>query len=203
ASMGRQVEEHIREMTRTKQLRIAGPGCTALMIPRTGLNIGDANLMARPGNLAFLSQSGALSSAILDWSLRENVGFSYFVSIESLVDIDWGDLISYVGNDHHTRSIVIHMESIGHARSFLSAAREIAVRKPLILIRPGRSQAAAFATSFHTGQEPEDDEVLNAIFRRCGVLRVNSIAELFYMAEVLAKQPRPKGPRLCIISNAI
>src|SRR5690606_40605494 len=123
--------------------------------------------------------------------------------IESLVDIDWGDLISYVGNDHHTRSIVIHMESIGHARSFLSAAREIAVRKPLILIRPGRSQAAAFATSFHTGQEPEDDEVLNAIFRRCGVLRVNSIAELFYMAEVLAKQPRPKGPRLCIISNAI
>src|SRR5690606_25306367 len=81
--------------------------------------------------------------------------------------------------------------------------REIAVRKPLILIRPGRSQAAAFATSFHTGQEPEDDEVLNAIFRRCGVLRVNSIAELFYMAEVLAKQPRPKGPRLCIISNAI
>ena len=158
--------------------------------------------MARPGNVGFISQSGALCTAVLDWSLRENVGFSAFVSIGSMLDVGWGDLIDYLGDDPHTHSIVIYMESIGDARSFLSAAREVALTKPIIVIKAGRTAAAAKAAASHTGSLTGSDEVLDAAFRRCGVLRVNTIADLFYMAEVLAKQPRPKGPRLTIVTNA-
>jgi acetyltransferase len=158
--------------------------------------------MARPGNVGFVSQSGALCTAVLDWSLRENVGFSTFISIGSMVDVGWGDLIDYLGSDSRTRSIVIYMESIGNARAFLSAAREVALQKPIIVIKAGRTQAAAKAAASHTGALTGTDEVLDAAFRRCGVLRVDDIAELFYMAEVLSKQPRPHGPRLTILTNA-
>ena len=130
------------------------------------------------------------------------VGFSAFVSIGSMLDVDWGDLIYYLGNDPRTHSIVIYMESIGDARSFLSAAREVALTKPIIVIKAGRTAAAAKAAASHTGSLTGSDEVLEAAFRRSGVLRVNNIADLFYMAEVLAKQPRPKGPRLTILTNA-
>ena len=114
----------------------------------------------------------------------------------------WGDLIDFLGDDPHTQSIVIYMESIGDARSFISAAREVALTKPIIVIKAGRTAAAAKAAASHTGALAGSDEVLDAAFRRCGVLRVNSIADLFYMAEVLAKQPRPSGPRLTIVTNA-
>jgi acetyltransferase len=130
------------------------------------------------------------------------VGFSSFVSVGSMVDVGWGDLIYHLGNDPKTKSIVIYMETIGNARSFLSAAREVALNKPIIVIKPGRSAAAAKAAASHTGSLTGSDEVLDAAFRRTGVLRVNTIADLFYMAEVLAKQPRPKGPRLTIVTNA-
>src|SRR5450759_55324 len=163
---------------------------------------GRATAVARPGSVGFLSQSGALCTAVLDWSLKEMVGFSAFVSIGSMVDVDWGDLIYYLGNDPKTKSIVIYMESIGNARSFLSAAREVALTKPIIVIKPGRSAAAAKAAASHTGSLTGSDEVLEAAFRRSGVLRVNTIADLFYMAEVLSKQPTPKGPRLTIVTNA-
>jgi acetyltransferase len=143
--------------------------------------------------VGFLSQSGALCTAILDWSLRENVGFSHFVSIGSMLDVNWGDLIYYLGDDPHTKSIVIYMETIGDARSFLSAAREVALTKPIIVIKVGRTEAAAKAAASHTGSLTGSDEVLHAAFRRVGVLRVETIAELFHMAEVLAKQPRPQG----------
>ena len=143
--------------------------------------------------MAFISQSGALCTAILDWSLRENVGFSAFVSIGSMLDVNWGDLIDYFGNDPRTHSIVIYMESIGDARSFLSAAREVSLTKPIIVIKAGRTAAAAKAAASHTGSLTGSDEVLDAAFRRCGVLRVNSIADIFYMSDVLAKQPRPQG----------
>lgn len=182
--------------------RIIGPNCLGVMMPHLGLNATFAAGMALPGNVGFISQSGALCTAILDWSLRENVGFSAFISIGSMLDVDWGDLIYHLGDDPRTRSIVIYMESIGDARSFLSAAREVALTKPIVVIKVGRTEAAAKAAASHTGSLTGSDEVLDAAFRRVGVLRVESIAELFDMAEVLAKQPRPRGPRLAIITNA-
>ena len=122
--------------------------------------------------------------------------------VGSMLDVNWGDLIYYLGDDPHTKSIVIYMESIGDARSFLSAAREVALTKPIIVIKVGRTEAAAKAAASHTGSLTGSDEVLDAAFRRVGVLRVNTIAELFDMAEVLAKQPRPRTPRLAIVTNA-
>ncbi|MCX6065293.1 MAG: acetyl CoA synthetase subunit alpha, partial [Chloroflexi bacterium] len=170
--------------------------------PLSGLNATFAAGMARKGHVAFISQSGALCTAVLDWSFKENVGFSAFVSVGSMLDVDWGDLIYYLGDDPHTDSIVIYMESIGDARSFLSAAREVALSKPIIVIKPGSTEGAARAAASHTGSLTGSDEVLEAAFRRAGVLRVNSISEIFSMAEVLGRQPRPKGPRLTILTNA-
>ena len=189
-------------MRRRGSLRIIGPNCLGVMSPLTGLNATFAVGMARPGNVAFISQSGALCTAVLDWSLREMVGFSCFISIGSMIDVGWGDLIDYLGDDQSTRSIVMYMESIGDARSFLSAAREVALTKPIIVIKAGRTEAAVKAAASHTGSLTGSDEVLDAAFRRGGVLRVNNISDLFDMAEVLAKQPKPKGPRLAIITNA-
>ena len=199
---GVELERQILAEARRGHMRIIGPNCLGVMSPLTGFNATFAADMARPGNVGFISQSGALCTAVLDWSLRENVGFSAFVSLGSMLDVGWGDLIYYLGDDPHTRSIVIYMETIGDARAFLSAAREVALTKPIIVIKAGRSAAAAKAAASHTGSLAGSDEVLEAAFRRCGVLRVNSISELFYMAEVLAKQPRPKGPRLTIVTNA-
>jgi acetyltransferase len=183
-------------------MRIIGPNCLGLMTPSTGLNATFAAAMARPGSIGFLSQSGALCTAILDWSLREMVGFSAFVSTGSMLDIGWGELIDYLGDDPNTRAILMYMESIGDARSFLSAAREVALTKPIIVIKAGRSEQAARAAASHTGALTGSDEVLDAALRRCGVLRVRRISDLFYMAEVLARQPRPQGPRLAIVTNA-
>ncbi|NEO29237.1 MAG: bifunctional acetate--CoA ligase family protein/GNAT family N-acetyltransferase [Symploca sp. SIO3C6] len=200
--VGRVLERQILEKARGK-MRIIGPNCLGLMSPRTGLNATFASTMARPGNVGFISQSGALCTAVLDWSFWENVGFSAFVSIGSMLDVGWGDLIYYLGDDPYTQSIVIYMESIGDAQAFLSAAREVAMTKPIIVIKTGRTEAAAKASASHTGALAGSDDVLDAAFRRCGVLRVNRISELFNMAEVLAKQPRrPQGPRLTIITNA-
>ncbi len=199
---GIELEQQILQEARQGRLRIIGPNCLGVMNPHTGLNATFASTMARPGKVGFISQSGALCTSILDWSLRENVGFSAFMSIGSMLDIGWGDLIYYLGDDPRTQSIVIYMESIGDARSFLSAAREVALTKPIIVIKAGRTEAAAKASASHTGALTGSDEVLDAAFRRSGVLRVTKISELFNMAEVLAKQPRPKGPRLTMITNA-
>ncbi|WP_460204986.1 bifunctional acetate--CoA ligase family protein/GNAT family N-acetyltransferase [Scytonema sp. NUACC21] len=199
---GVELEKQVLEQVRRGKMRLIGPNCLGVMNPVTGLNATFANGIARPGTVGFISQSGALCTSILDWSRRENVGFSTFVSIGSMLDVNWGDLIYYLGDDPQTKSIVIYMESIGDARSFLSAAREVALTKPIIVIKAGRTEAAAKAAASHTGALAGSDAVLDAAFRRCGVLRVNSISDLFDMAEVLAKQPRPKGPRLTIITNA-
>lgn len=199
---GVELERQILEHARRGKMRIIGPNCLGVMSPITGLNATFATTIARPGSVGFISQSGALCTAILDWSLRENVGFSSFVSIGSMLDIDWSDLIYYLGDDPHTKSIVIYMETIGNARAFLSAAREVALTKPIIVIKPGRTEGAAKAAASHTGSLTGSDEVLEVAFRRSGVLRVNSIAELFYLAEVLGKQPRPGGRRLTILTNA-
>jgi acetyltransferase len=199
---GAALEDQILEEARAGGMRIVGPNCLGLMSPHDKLNATFASTMARPGHLGFISQSGALCTAILDWSRREMVGFSAFISIGSMLDIGWGDLIQYLGDDPKTRSIVLYMESVGDARSFLSAAREVALSKPIIVIKPGRTKAAAKAAASHTGALTGQDDVLDAAFRRCGVLRVDTIAELFYLAEALDKQPRPKGPHLGIVTNA-
>jgi acetyltransferase len=199
---GVELERQVLEYARPARMRIIGPNCLGVMSPVSGLNATFAAAMARKGKVGFISQSGALCTAVLDWSLTENVGFSHFVSIGSMLDVGWGDLIYYLGDDPNTESIVIYMETIGDARSFLSAARAVANNKPIIVIKPGRTEGAARAAASHTGSLTGSDEVLDVAFRRAGVLRVNSIAELFYMADLLAKQPRPAGNRLTILTNA-
>ena len=199
---GKELERQILERIQGTGLRLVGPNCLGVMNPISGLNATFASNIARAGNVGFISQSGALCTAILDWAQKEMVGFSAFVSVGSMLDVGWGDLIDYLGNDPRTQSIVMYMESVGDARSFLSAAREVSLNKPIIVIKAGRTEAAAQAAASHTGSLTGSDEILEAAFRRCGVLRVNTIADLFYMAEVLSKQPRPKGPRLAIVTNA-
>lgn len=199
---GLERERKVKEVLASGKLRVIGPNCLGVMNPQTGLNATFAQSNALPGSIAFLSQSGALCTAILDWSRRENVGFSGFVSVGSMVDVNWGDLIYHFGDDPYTSSILIYMESVGDARSFISAAREVALQKPIIIIKPGRTEAARKAAASHTGAITGSDEVFEAAFRRCGALRVATIAELFGMAEVLGKQPRPKGPRLAVVTNA-
>jgi acetyltransferase len=196
------LEQEILKHARRSGMRIIGPNCLGVMNPNTGLNATFAAGMAHKGNIAFISQSGALCTAVLDWSLREQVGFSAFVSIGSMVDVGWGDLINYFGNDPWTKSILIYMESIGDARAFLSAAREVALTKPIILIKAGRSSESAKAAASHTGALAGSDSAMSAALKRVGVLRVDTIDDLFSMAQALAKQPLPKGPNLTIVTNA-
>ncbi len=199
---GVELERQLLAEARQAGIRIIGPNCLGLMAPPTGVNATFASGMARPGNIGFISQSGALCTAVLDWSFREMVGFSAFVSIGSMLDVGWGDLIDYLGNDPKTRAILVYMESVGDARSFLSAAREVALNKPIIVIKAGRTSAGGKAAASHTGSMTGSDDVLDSAFRRSGVLRVQNISDLFYMADVLSKQPRPKGPKLTIVTNA-
>ena len=199
---GAALEAQIQEQLRRGSMRLLGPNCLGIMNPAIGLNATFVKDAPKAGNVAFLSQSGALLASILDWSGREQVGFSAIVSTGSMLDIGWGDLLDHFGDDPNTKSILIYMESVGDARSFLSAAREVALTKPIIVIKAGRSEAASRAAASHTGALTGSDEVLDAAFRRSGVLRVHNLADLFYMAEVLGRQPRPKGPRLAILTNA-
>jgi acetyltransferase len=200
---GEALEGRLRDALRGSGMRLLGPNCLGLMNPRIGLNASFAPSQAEAGHVGFLSQSGAICTAVLDWSRRQKVGFSAFVSMGSMLDVGWGDLITELGDDPATRSIVIYMEAIGDARSFLSAAREVALTKPIVLIKGGRSAEAARAAASHTGALAGSDAVLEAALRRCGVLRVERLSDLFDLAELLAKQPsRPAGPRLAILTNA-
>lgn len=199
---GLKLEEEILKYARQGNMPIIGPNCLGVMNPIYGLNATFARGMALPGHLAFISQSGAMCTAVLDWSYQEKIGFSAFISIGSMADVNWGTLIDYLGDDPNTHSLLLYMETVGDARAFLTAAREVALEKPIIVIKAGRSQAAAQAAASHTGSLAGSDEVFNAALERVGVLRVNSIAELFSMASVLSRQPRPKGPYLSIVTNA-
>ncbi|MCL4508208.1 MAG: bifunctional acetate--CoA ligase family protein/GNAT family N-acetyltransferase [Chloroflexi bacterium] len=199
---GRLLEQQVLDAIQGTPVRIIGPNCLGVMRPYSGLNATFAHGIALPGRIAFLSQSGALCTSILDWSLEERVGFSAFVSTGSMLDVGWGDLITYFGDDPHTSSIMLYLESIGNARSFMSAAREVALSKPVIVLKAGRTNAAAKAAVSHTGSLAGSEDVFEVACSRCGILQVDSIGELFSMAEVLAKQPRPLGPRLAIVTNA-
>lgn len=199
---GKALEQQVLEEAARGGVRVVGPNCLGVMSPHAELNATFATHAALPGSVAFISQSGALCTAILDWSRRDRVGFSAFVSVGSMADVGWGELIDWLGDDPATKSILIYMESIGDPRAFLSAAREVARTKPVIVIKVGHTQEAARAAASHTGALTGSDDVLEAAFRRAGVLRVKTLGELFDMAEVLSKQPRPPGPRLAIVTNA-
>ncbi len=197
-----QLYSAIQQLLRGSRMRVLGPNCSVLMNPLISLNASCGAPLPLGGTIAFVSQSGALCHALLQWSLMQIIGFSAFVSVGGMLNVDWGDLIDYFGADPNTGSIIIFMESIGDARSFMSAAREVSLNKPIIVVKAGVSAAAARIIAAHAEASPGDDEVLDAAFRRVGVLRVHTIAELFSMADVLSKQPRPQGPRLGIVSNA-
>jgi acetyltransferase len=206
---GAALERQIREKIRRSGMRLIGPNCLGVAVPQIGLNATFARAAATPGHIAFLSQSGALCAAILDWSVRERVGFSAVVSTGSMLDVGWGDLIDYFGDDPTTKAIAIYMESIGgedphshEVRSFLSAAREVALVKPIVVVKSGKSAASGRAAASHTGRMAGSDAAVEAAFRRAGVLRVETIQDLFDMVQVLDRQPRPRGPGLAIVTNA-
>ena len=198
---GREIEAEIADAARKGKVRIIGPNCLGIIRPGGGLNASFAPHLPGAGRLAFLSQSGAICTSILDLSMKEQFGFSCFVSTGSMLDVDFGDLIDYLGNDPEVRSILLYIESLVHFRKFMSAARAVSRIKPIVVLKSGRSQAGAKAAASHTGAMAGSDDAYNAAFRRAGIVRVATIGELFDCAELLAKQPRPAGPRLGIITN--
>jgi acetyltransferase len=198
---GRALERRIRDIAYGK-MRIIGPNCLGIIHPSSGLNASFASSMARPGRIALLSQSGAICTSILDWARERYIGFSTFVSVGTMLDVDFADLIDYFSEDAATRSIVLYMESVGDVRKFVSAARSAARSKHVIVVKSGRHDAGARAAASHTGAMSGSDAVFDAAVRRAGVLRVNTIPDLFNMAEILAHQPAPSGPGLAIITNA-
>ena len=199
---GRTLEGKIEDIRRTYGMRILGPNCMGFARPPIGVNATFLKGDPPSGNIAFISQSGALGSAILDWAVDAGIGFSIFASVGSMLDIDFGDLIDFLGDDEHTKSILMYMEGVGNARKFMSAARAFARRKPIIILKPGRHTESAKAARSHTGAMAGDDAVYDAAFRRVGVVRVREIAELFDAAEVLDSERLPKGPRLAIVTNS-
>ena len=198
---GREIEEKIRRIASAGKLRIVGPNCMGIIRPGAHLNASFASEMPVAGNLAFVSQSGAICSAILDLAAKECIGFSHFVSIGSMLDIDFGDIIDYLGNDPSAKSILLYIESLTNFRKFMSAARSVSRIKPIIVLKSGRSPAGAKAAASHTGAMAGEDAVYDAAFKRAGIVRVDTIEELFDCAELMAKQPRPSGPRLAILTN--
>jgi len=199
---GAALEDKIVATVKKYGIRLIGPNCLGLMMPRYGLNATFAARMALEGSLAFISQSGAMCTAALDWSIKQNVGFSCFASIGSMADVDWADIIEYLGQDNDTSAILIYMETIGNARSFLSAARKVTNTKPIVVLKAGKSDVAAKAAASHTGSLAGSHGAYVAAMRRCGVLCVDSIRELFDVANVIDKQPRPRRNQLTIITNA-
>ncbi len=199
---GKALEEKIDKIKKKYSLRIIGPNCLGVIRPSICLNATFINRTPKPGNIAFISQSGALGSAILDWAMHENIGFSNFVSIGSMIDVDFGDLIDYFGTDPKTKSILMYIEGLTNARKFLSAARHFARTKPIIVVKAGKYGESAKAAASHTGSLTGEDNVYEAAFKRAGIVRVDEIADLFNCAEVLGTQPLPRGPNLAIITNA-
>ena len=199
---GTQLESEIDRIRKKYGMRIMGPNCLGFVRPVLGLNATFLRGKPPPGNIAFISQSGALGSAILDWAVSAGIGFSMFASLGSMIDVDFGDMIDFLGDDEATRSILIYMEGVGNARKFMSAARAFARRKPIIILKPGRFAESARAAHSHTGAMAGDDAVYEAAFRRAGVVRVGEIAELFDAAEVLDSKRLPAGPRLAIVTSA-
>ncbi|MDZ4169733.1 MAG: bifunctional acetate--CoA ligase family protein/GNAT family N-acetyltransferase [Coriobacteriia bacterium] len=199
---GRELEAQIKAVLRDSPMRVIGPNCLGIIRPTVGLNASFLTVEPEPGNIALISQSGALGTGMLDWAVSASVGFSLFASVGSMLDVDFADLVDFLGEDPHTRSILIYMENIGNARRFMSAARAFARNKPIIVLKPGRYAESAAAALSHTGSMAGGDEIYEAAFRRVGVVRVHEVADLFHAAEVLDSRRLPGGRDVAIVTNA-
>jgi acetyltransferase len=198
---GRPLAQLMLEAARPHLLRILGPNCVGLLVPGIGLNASFAHIGARRGKLAFVSQSGALTTALLDWADERRIGFSHFISLGDSADVDFGDVLDYLATDRDTSAILLYIESISHARKFMSAARAAARNKPVIAVKSGRAPESASAAASHTGALAGSDDVYDAALRRAGILRVDSTLELFDAAESLALARPSQGDRLAILTN--
>lgn len=197
------LENEIRkEQAKFPGMRIIGPNCLGIIVPDIGLNASFAAATPRAGNIAFISQSGALCTSVLDWAIQGGIGFSYFVSIGNCLDIGFGDLIDYFGQRPESRSIILYAESIRQSRQFMSAARAFAKTKPIVAYKSGRFAESAQAAASHTGALAGEDAVYDAAFQRAGIVRVNEIDDIFDCASLLARHKVPKGSRLAIVTNA-
>ncbi|RPI73854.1 MAG: GNAT family N-acetyltransferase, partial [Planctomycetaceae bacterium] len=200
---GKDLEDQITvERKKFPNLRIIGPNCLGVIAPHVGLNASFAADTPRPGHIALISQSGALCTSLLDWAVQQQIGFSHFVSIGNMLDVGFGDLIDYFGEDPHTKSIILYVESITDARGFMSAARAFSRSKPIVAYKAGRFLESAHAAASHTGAMAGEDSVCNAAFERAGIERVYQMGTMFDCAELLAGQKLPRGPRLAIVTNA-
>ena len=199
---GVRLEEEISQIRSKYGFRLLGPNCVGFARPSAHLNATFLRDNPEPGSIAFISQSGALGSAILDWAMVSHVGFSLFASLGSMLDLDFGDLIDFLGTDPSTRSIILYVEGIGHAKKFMSAARGFARTKPIIVLKAGKHKTGAKAVQSHTGALAGDFEVYDAAFKRVGVVRVDEIGDLFNSASVLDSRRLPSGPRLALVTNA-
>ena len=201
ASGGRELQQATLDAARPFNLRIVGPNCLGILAPSRGINASFAQTTPDPGHLAFVTQSGAIVTSILDWAKPREIGFSHLISLGDMADVDFGDLLDYLANERETRAILLYIEAISDARKFMSAGRAAARMKPVLVVKAGRYQQSAQAATSHTGALAGNDEVYDAAFRRAGMLRVYSLEELFDAAETLAMQWKPKGDRLAILTN--
>jgi acetyltransferase len=200
---GLALEESVRaEARRFEGLRILGPNCLGFISPGRSLNASFAGAMPRPGHVAFVSQSGALCTSVLDWAVEEKIGFSHFVSTGNMLDVDFGDLIDYLGEDEETKSIVLYIESVNDARKFMTAGRAFARMKPIVAYKAGRFPESAAAAASHTGALAGEDAVYDAAFRRMGLARVFDFGEIFDCVDLLGRSKVPKGPNLAVLTNA-
>jgi acetyltransferase len=198
---GLKLRQSMLEASRPHLLRIVGPNCFGIVVPALGLNVSFGRVLPKPGRLALVSQSGAINAAISDWASLRGIGFSHVISIGDMADVDFGDLLDYLASDKDAAAILLYIETITHARKFMSAARAAARSKPVIVVKSGRRPEGAKAASSHTGALAGADDVYDAVFRRAGMLRVDRLEHLFEAAETLSLMPRPRGERLAIISN--
>ncbi len=200
---GRTIQEAMLDNARPYELRILGPNCVGLLVPGIGLNASFAHTQIGPGSLAFVSQSGGFCTATLDWAKAKGIGFSHFISLGNSADVDFGDVLDYLGSAPETAAILLYMESIGadEARKFMSAARAAARNKPVLVIKSGRNVEGARAAASHTGALAGSDNVYDAALRRAGILRVYDLDELFDAVETLARSQPLRGERLAILTN--
>ena len=198
---GHKLEQQLLDAAKPFNLRILGPNCLGLLIPGIGLNASFAHTNSLPGNIAVISQSGAICTSILDWSRSRGIGFSCFISLGNSADIDFGDLLDYLSTDQNTKGILLYIESIKEARKFMSAARATARNKKVVVIKSGRISEGAKAAASHTGALAGNDDIFDAAIRRAGMLRVFTIQNMFDAVETLARVPAIKSNRLIILTN--
>ena len=198
---GNEMHQTMLDAARPHLLRIVGPNCLGVLVPEIGLNASFAHLSPRAGRLAFVAQSGAVVTSVLDWATSRNIGFSHLVSLGDMADVDFGDMLDYLANDPHTKAILLYIEAVTDARKFMSAGRAAARMKPVIVVKAGRHPESAQAAASHTGALAGSDAVYDTAFRRAGMLRVLHLEELFDAVQTLAVVSPPRGDRLAIVTN--